>query len=164
MEARVTTRARARVEMAALPCSVTGCPYTTADTVDDAAAIQDKIAVLRIHADSVHGVANAPVQHAAGPSVRAKMDPPKLNAGSDVQAWDQFVARWEIFKSTMNITTDTSMWLFNCLDEELGDAVLKANTNPAPKDMSEQNLLLSIKALAVKKESKLIHRIKLGRA
>ena len=92
------------------------------------------------------------------------MDPPKLHAGSDLQTWDQFIARWEIFKATMNITTGTSMWLFNCLDEELGDAVLKANTNPAPKDMSEQNLLLSIKALAVKKESKLIHRIKLGRA
>ena len=62
--------------MAAIPCSVPDCPYTTADSVDDAAAIQDKIAVLRIHADSVHGVTNAPVQHAAGPSVRAKMDPP----------------------------------------------------------------------------------------
>ena len=56
------------------------------------------------------------------------------------------------------------MWLFNCLGEELGDAVLQDNTNPAPKDMSEQTLLLSIKALAVKKESKLVHRIKLGRA
>ena len=53
------------------------------------------------------------------------------------------------------------MWLFNCLDEELGDPVLlQANTNPAPKDMSKQALLLSIKSLAVKKESKLVHRIK----
>ena len=43
------------------------------------------------------------------------------------------------------------MWLFNCLDEELRNAVLQANTNPAPKDMSEQALLLSIKALAVQK-------------
>ena len=150
--------------MAALPCSAPDCPYTTADTVDNAATMQDKISVLRIHADTVHGGTNTPAQNAAGPSVRAKMDPPKLHAGSDVQAWDQFLARWEIFKSTMNITTGTSMWLFNCLDEELGDAVLKGNTNPAPKDMSEQTLLLSIKALAVKKESKLVHRIKLGRA
>ena len=150
--------------MAALPCSATDCPYTTADTMDNAATMQDKISVLRIHADTVHGGTNTPAQNTTGPSVRAKMDPPKLHAGSDVQAWDQFIARWEIFKSTMNITTGTSMWLFNCLDEELGDAVLKANTNPAPKDMSEQTLLLSIKALAVKKESKLVHRIKLGRA
>ena len=67
MEARVVTRRVARVEMAAIPCSVPDCSYTTADSVDDAAAIQDKIAVLRIHADSVHGVVNAPVQHAAGP-------------------------------------------------------------------------------------------------
>ena len=150
--------------MAAIPCSAPDCPYTTEDSLDNAAAIQDKISVLRIHADTVHGVTNAPAQNATGPSVRAKMDPPKLHVGSDVQAWDQFIARWEIFKSTMNITTGTSMWLFSCMDEELGDAVLKANTNPAPKDMSEQTLLLSIKALAVKRESKLVHRIKLGRA
>ena len=150
--------------MAALPCSAPDFPYTTADTVDNTTNVQDKISVLRIHADTVHGSANTPAQNTAGPPVRAKMDPPKLHAGSDVQAWDQFTARWEIFKSTMNITTGTSMWLFNCLDEELGDAVLQANNNPAPKDMSEQTLLLSIKALAVKKESKLVHRIKLGRA
>ena len=140
--------------MAAIPCSAPDCPYTTEDSLDNAAAIQDKISVLRIHADTVHGVTNAPAQNATGPSVRAKMDPPKLHVGSDVQAWDQFIARWEIFKSTMNITTGTSMWLFSCMDEELGDAVLKANTNPAPKDMSEQTLLLSIKALAVKKRIK----------
>ena len=150
--------------MASLPCSAPECTYTTGDTVDNAANMQDKISVLRIHTDAVHGSPITPARNTAGPSVRAKMDPPKLHAGSDVQAWDQFTARWEIFKSTMNITTGTSMWLFNCLDEELGDAVLQANTNPAPKDMSEQTLLLSIKALAVKKESKLVHRIKLGRA
>ena len=132
--------------------------------MDNATAMADKIALLRIHADVEHGREQAVVNNGVPNSVKAKMDTPKLQLGVDQQAWDQFMARWEIFKSTMNITTDTSMWLFNCLDEELGDAVLKANTNPAPKDMSEQNLLLSIKALAVKKESKLIHRIKLGRA
>ena len=125
--------------------------------------VQEKISVLRIHADTVHGGVNTPAQNTAGPSARAKIDPPKIHAGSDVQAWDHFTARWEIFKSTMSITTSVSMWLFNCLDEELGGAVLQANTNPALKDMSEQALLLSIKALAVKKESKLVHRIKLGR-
>ena len=150
--------------MAALPCSAPDFPYTTADTVDNTTNMQDKISVLRIHADTVHGSANTPAQNIANPPVRAKMDPPKLHTGSDMQAWNQFTARWEIFKTTMNITSGISMWLFNCLDEELGDAVLQANTNPAPKDTLEHALLLSIKALAVKKESKLVHRIKLGRA
>ena len=115
--------------MAALPCSAPGCTYTTEDTVDNAnATVQDKILVFRIHADTVHGSATTPAQNnAATPSVRAKMEPPKLHAGSDVQAWDQFIARWEIFKSTMNIAAGSPMWLFNCLDEELGDAVLQAN-------------------------------------
>ena len=35
--------------MAALPCSAPDCTYTTVDTVDNAANIQDKITVLRIH-------------------------------------------------------------------------------------------------------------------
>ena len=141
---------------AALPCSAPDCPYTTMDAVDYAATVQDKIAVLRIHADTVHGVPT--LQH------RIMLAPPQeprwilLNS-----AQAQMYVRWEVFKSKMGITTGVSMWLFNCLDEELGDAVLQANTNPAPKDMSEQAHLLSIMSLAVKKESKLVQRIKLGR-
>ena len=69
---------------AALPCSAPDCPYTTMDAVDYAATVQDKIAVLRIHADTVHGGATTPAQNNAGPSARAKMDPPKLSAGTDV--------------------------------------------------------------------------------
>ena len=141
---------------AALPCSEPDCPYTTMDAVDNAATVQDKIAVLRIHADTVHGGATIPLQH------RIMLAPPQeprwilLNS-----AQAQMYVRWEVFKSKMGITTGVSMWLFNCLDEELGDPVLlQANTNPAPKDMSKQALLLSIKSLAVKKESKLVHRIK----
>ena len=96
-------------------------------------------------------------RHRGTMQVKAKMEPPKLHAGSDVQAWDQFIARWTIFKSTMNIgVTSAPMWLFNCLDQELGDAVLQANIGTAPQDMTEQDLTQSIKQLDV-------HRIKLGR-
>ena len=74
------------------------------------------------------------------------MDPPKLYAGSDMQAWDQFIARWKIFKTTMGITEQSSpMWLFNCLDSELGDAVLQANPGTDPRDMTEADMTLSIK-------------------
>ena len=72
------------------------------------------------------------MQNNAGSAVRAKMDPPKLHAGSDVQAWDQFTSRWEIFKSTMNITTGSSMWLFNCLDDELGDTIYSRTIGGPP--------------------------------
>ena len=65
----------------------------------------------------------------------------------------------------MGITEQSSpMWLFNCLDSELGDAVLQANPGTDPRDMTEADMTLSIKQLAVKKESKLVHRIKFARA
>ena len=56
------------------------------------------------------------------------------------------------------------MWFFNCLDKDLGDEVLKANPGTLPQDMTEPNLIACTKKLAVKVESKLIHRIKMGRA
>ena len=56
------------------------------------------------------------------------------------------------------------MWFFNCLDKDLGDEVLKANPGTPPQNMTEQNLIACTKKLAVKVESKLIHRIKMGQA
>ena len=56
------------------------------------------------------------------------------------------------------------MWFFNCLDTDLGDEVLKANPGIPPQDMTEANLISCTKKLAVKVESKLIHRIKMGQA
>ena len=93
------------------------------------------------------------------------MDPPKLQPGVDQQTWDQFMARWGIFKTTMGVDGGTAaMWFFNCLDTDLGDEVLKANPGIPPQDMTEANLISCTKKLAVKVESKLIHRIKMGQA
>ena len=44
----------------------------------------------------------------------------------------------------------------------MGDEVLKANPGTLPQDMTEPNLIACTKKLAVKVESKLIHRIKMG--
>ena len=104
--------------MAGLPCSVPDCPYNTDSQVGGETELQDKSALLKIHTDGVHKTAPAPVQCPA--SAKAKINPRKLYAGSDMQAWDQFIARWKIFKTTMGITEQSSpMWLFNCLDSEL---------------------------------------------
>ena len=56
------------------------------------------------------------------------------------------------------------MWFFNCLDKELGDEVLKANPGTPPQNITEDDLVACTKKLAVKVESKLIHRIKMGQA
>ena len=101
--------------MASISCSKTGCLYTTSDQVDNDTHLTDKLVLLRIH-------------------------------GSDVQAWDQFIARLTLFKSTVNISvTSASMGLLNCLDQELGHAVLEANSGTTAQGMTEQDLTQTIK-------------------
>ena len=123
----------------------------------------DKIQLLQIHASSVHCGNGTPAHTSHG--VKAKMVPPKIEMGVDQQTWDQFMARWEMFKTTMGVNeTQSAMWFFNCLDKDLGDEVLKATPGKTPQDMSESVLVACTKNLAVKVESKLIHRIRMGQA
>ena len=138
-----------------LRCTLDTCGYTTTNQVPDDTDLASKIELLKIH-NTVH------TQGGAG--VKDNKDAPKLQLGVDQQTWDQ-LSRWKIFKATMGVDGGTaSMWLFNCLDRDLGDEVLKANPGTEPTDMTEAALTASIKKLAVKVESKLIHRIRMGQA
>merc|ERR1711895_2709 len=58
---------------------------------------------------------------------------------------------------------DAPSLLFNCLNKDLGDEVIKANPGNEPQSMTEAALAACIKKLAVKVESKLLHRIKMGK-
>ena len=101
-----------------LRCTHDTCGYTTTNQVPDDTDLASKIELLKIH-NTVH------TQGGAG--VKDKKDAPKLQLGVDQQTWDQ-LSRWKIFKATMGVDGGTaSMWLFNCLDRDLGDEVLKAN-------------------------------------
>ena len=132
--------------------------------MDNETAMADKLTLLRIHADVEHGREQAVVNNGASNSVKAKMDAPKLQLGVDQQMWDQFMTRWKIFKTTMRVDdADAPSWLFNCLDKDLGDEVIKANPGNEPQTMTEAAITASIKKLAVKVESKLLHRIKMGK-
>ena len=69
----------------------------------------DKIQLLQIHTGAVHhdgGTARLP------PGVRAKMDPPKIQLGVDQQTWDQFLARWNIFKKPMGVDNTILFMVF----------------------------------------------------
>merc|ERR1711888_32265 len=93
---------------------------------------------LQIHGSSVHNSGGGQV---CTPGSKAKMDTPKIQLGVDQQAWDQFLTRWHIYKTTMGIDGGTaSSWLFTCLDRDLGDAVLKANPGVEPQNMTEVDL------------------------
>ena len=75
----------------------------------------------------------------------------------DQQTWDQFMAWWAIFKTTMGVDGGTaSMWFFNYLEKDLGDEVLKANPGTPPQNITKDDLVACTKKLAVK--------IKMGQA
>ena len=149
--------------MPGLPCSVPLCTYNTDSQCDPEQAFADKLALLKIHADSTHATP-APAPRMASNS-RAKLDAPKLSAGSDQETWEHFLRNWSMFKTGMGITSAQSpVFLFNCLDNDLKEDILRANPGTEVAEMTEANLTDAIKALAVKVESKLVHRIRMGQA
>ena len=106
-----------------LPCSIPNCGYTTTTQVPDETDLASKIQLLQIHASSAH---HTGVEAVRTPGSKAKMDAPKIQLGVDQQAWDQFMTRWKMFKTTMGIDGGTApSYFFSCLDTDLGDAVLK---------------------------------------
>ena len=62
----------------------------------------------------------------------------------------------------MNITTQASSFLFNTLDEDLRQDVYRAHPDTDIDTMLENDLIKSIKHLAVIVESELVHRIKMS--
>merc|ERR1711895_328282 len=152
------------------PCSAADCDWVTRlqmpDDVDNAnmyQLLQLQLQELQIHTQAAHQQVGVPA--ARTPRSKAKMDAPKIQLGVDQQAWDQFMIRWKMYKTTMGIDGGTaSSYFFSCLDTDLGDAVLKANPGTDPQSMSEVDLTASANKLAVKMESKLVHRIRMGKA
>ena len=144
-----------------MPCSYGDCNYTTTSQVPDDTDFAVKVQLLVSHQDRCPAGGGGSAAPATG--VKAKMDTPKLQLGVDQQTWDQFMTRWKIFKTTMGVDGGQAPgWLFNCLDRDLGDEVIKANPGTEPQYMTEAALIASIKKLAVKVESKLLHRIRMG--
>ena len=123
-------------------CSVVDCGYVTPTKVPDETEIQYKVRLLELqmeelkfHTSCVHNGGGGQVRT---PGSKAKMDAPKIQLGVDQQAWDQFMTRWNIYKTTMGIDGGTApSYLFTCLDRDLGDAALKANPGIEPQNMTE---------------------------
>ena len=125
-------------------CSVADCGFVTETKVPDETEIQYKLPMLQlqmqeleIHVNGVHNSGGGAGHVDRVPGVKAKMDAPKLQLGVDQQTWDQFMTRWKIFKTTMGVDGATApSWLFNCLDKDLGDEVIKANPGNEPQSMT----------------------------
>ena len=95
------------------PCSVAGCEYVTKtempgdmDPTLKIRMLELQMMELQVHASSVHHEGRVA---ACSPGVKAKMDAPKLQLGVDQQAWDQFMTRWKIYKTTMGIDSSAPL-------------------------------------------------------
>lgn len=110
--------------MVVVSCPAAGCVYQTSD--EEAAIVA---ALLQIHALS-HAQASAPA--------RPKLDRPHIDIGVEQEIWNNFVRRWEAFRTGSNISVDTApTQLFQCASEALGDLLLKSDPNIQSRSMQE---------------------------
>ena len=127
--------------MPAIQCPIADCIYITQD-VDAVVAA----ALLGIH-NNVH--VSAPRNAEASTRQRApKIERPRISAGSSEETWNSFTTRWAMFKRGTRLTDGESVQhLFQCCDEDLGDAILKGH--PDAVTGTEDVLLAKIKQMSV---------------
>ena len=138
-------------------CSAPSCDYETED-----GSLTNRIELLRLHIQVAHPAA-APrreSESASSTQCKAKLDSPKLVTGSTQETWDIFLKSWSQYKTAMKITQNASVFLLNCLEDDLRQDVFRAH--PDPDAVDEQTLLDTIKSLSVVIESELVHRIKMA--
>ena len=86
-----------------------------------------------------------------------------MSSGVDQETWDLFQRKWSQFKLGMGFPAgQASVQLFHCLHSDLQDDLLKLKPGEDISCITENKLIDAVKSLAVKIESKLIHRIKMG--
>ena len=85
------------------------------------------------------------------------MDRPRIGTDCNEEGWNIFVQKWTIFKDSMEMTeVEKGRQLYQCCEEDLGDALLKGHEDEV--NLSEQELLRMIKQLAVIPVSDVVRR------
>lgn len=138
--------------MPVISCPVEGCTWESQDLdVAFAAALNTS---LQMHDKTAHAQITP---------AKLKLKPPTVGAGCTPDQWSSFTRQWEMYKSGMAIApTQSSTALFHCCDDELKTDLMR-DLQRDVATMDEVNLLSAIKRLAVKDESILVHRIRLGK-
>ena len=117
------------------------------------AAVQ--AAQLNIHSQTMHR------QDVTAQKV--KLDPPEVDIDFNSEQWESFKRQWEMYKKGMSISANMiNTALFYCCTKELRCLVLR-DIQKDLMDETEENLLGTIKRLAVNEESILSQRLKLGK-
>ena len=94
-----------------------------------------------------------------------KLERPTVTSGMDQETWGLFERKWREYKTGMRIPdSQASVQLFHCLHSDLQDDLLKVHPREnSISSIAEKDLIESIKSLAVKVESRSVHRIKMGK-
>jgi hypothetical protein len=129
--------------MVVVECSVPQCDFKTND-VSEALAIALLSNHGLAHQNTVPAVSTQPAPTFQGP----KLERPKIDVGVSTEDWNVFVRRWEVFRTGSGINdTSAPYQLFQCAGTELGDSLLKANSNAASGTLNK--LLAAMRSLAV---------------
>ena len=141
-----------------LECPVEGCPWKSQEL--DVGLATALTAALQMHDRAVHTTQAQPAPPA---QPKLKLDPPSVAPGCDPDQWSAFCRQWDMYKAGMAITNNMLCTaLFYCCEPDLRTDIMRdIRGNVAA--MAEEDLLSAIKRLAVKDESVLVHRIKLGK-
>ena len=131
--------------MPVIECPLQSCTYKTPDVDASVAA-----SLLIIH-NNVHINANS------SKLKPPKMDRPRIGRDCSEEGWNIFRQKWTIFKDSMELTeVEKSRQLYQCCEEDLGDAILRGHEDIV--NLNEQELLKMIKQLAVVPVSVVVRR------
>ncbi len=99
--------------------------------------------VLSTHASRVVKAKPAPVKR------------PEISSGGTTEGWLYFTTQWQSYVQAVQLTDkDISIQLLECCDAKLRRDVTRNEVGPLPiEEMSVENLLKAIRALAVKEEN-----------
>ena len=141
--------------MPSLKCAFPACQWKTDDLSDAfAAALLEQ---LKMHERASHTAAPETKPH------KLKIDPPKLDVGATPEEWQSFKRQWSMYKGGALIPEEqVATALFYCCSEGLRLDLMRDIQEDVAK-MTEDDLLANLRRLAVKEESILVQRIKMGR-
>ena len=136
------------------------CPYDDcswqSENVDAAfAAVVGQ--QLAMHDKAAHSITPIPAPQ------KLNIDPPKINVGASPEEWQAFSRQWSMFKTgTVISKAQAATALFYCCSEDLRLDIMR-DIRSDVASMPEEDLLKEIKRLAVRDESILVHRMRLGK-
>ena len=142
-------------------CPIENCPWESADLDGAFAAVIAQ--QLQMHDKAVHSQPAPATSVSVNKKNKLKIDPPRINIGASPEEWESFRRQWTMYKhGTLLEESQRATALFYCCSNELRQDILR-DIQDDIATLPEEDLLADIKRLAVKEESVLVHRMRLGK-